>query len=505
MVAILMLTRSLRYTVLVCVLFAIFGLSYLYFFPHKDQTKQLAEQINTAPKSIRINAKGPDTHLAAVFPHAEIKQSQLFLPITIPIELVRQKLENDTDIRFEGEEKNTAGKLLKEEKLTWWLERDEFAVQKHDEDLHLSVQTKGLARLRGKTGIGTKVSTHLDLLATLHVWLDPKLQEDWTLEPNFKGEADVDEAILEILNKKINVKGKIRKQLNRSIHKALHKETQKLGAPGKLKESIAKQWVKLHQVKPISRSPQAWSQTKPTSIQVTQFDITDNGIEFGIGFNIETNILVQDQEPELIITDLPDANIHTFTPANLTLNLSVASELSVLASQIKNKVVGELETRDLPEFSATLNDLNLLSDGENLLLAVDITGKHEETTIEAKIYLKAKPELDTENKEIRLTEIDYWLDSKSILANELAALPKEQLLEKVRSQAKIDLTEHYEDALSQANEEFKKILQDLPPDSTLAGEVKDVSLSQIALSSGHLLIGVRAETLLEGKVILDKL
>lgn len=456
---------------------------------HKAETSLLTRHIEAAKPSLVATKFNGSSNVSAIN-----------LPILIPMDVLLTKLDHEIDPRMEGVEKDVVGSLLRNDTLEWWLERGKIDLKHENGILKIHTPWVGLARLKGKV-LMAKVSTHVDLEADLNLELRPELTEVWTLEPNWLGAVEIHKAELEILNKDFDVKSKISRQANKAFDKALEKQRKKLASSAKIGEQIAKRWGSLYRVRQLPGSSLLWSTMEPLHLRGQPFAVSDAGLNFVLGLDLASRILLQYAPPLFEQKHLPIASFEPMADAQLSLNVLTLIELDVLASSLKSRFLGRV--LDEGDKSLELMDISLESGGERLLIGLDVVARYKGITTCAQLYLWA--EVALEGSAVRFNSVDFDLETTNFLASELAWLAKPRLLEHARKALVVDLADQIDDAKGKASEALERLLEDLPPMSTLAGRITEVSIQALSLNDSRLYFTASASTELTGQIILDEI
>jgi hypothetical protein len=418
----------------------------------------------------------------------EVRDSVLHLPVEVSIEALRARLEQAAPRRLSGREENPLG-ALSDDRLDWQAERGPIALAGRPDGLYLQVAATGQARVKGKARILVEipVSARADLAATLTARLQPRLRSDWTLAPNLEGVVQMQRAEVPIQGLgRVSLREQVQGPANQAAQGLLRRLEQRLAGDQQLRNLAQREWARLHQVQRVSERPAAWLVIRPTGVRAQQPLIDAESLHLGLAISAQTRLVAGAEPPVNPVTPLPTLELGPIRPGvwdfQVLGSLGWAQANRLLAAQLVGRHYHFEQGLEVG-----IEAVELQPWGEQLLLALDLEARHNLLQrAKARIYLKARPELDPEGARLRFRELDFSTETRDSFLRSAAWLLRPALLEAIGARAEIDLAEPAAEARKAANRALKDWISRLPQGVHLSGEVESVALEDLALGAESL-------------------
>ncbi len=398
------------------------------------------------------------------------------------------RLEQAAPRRLSGREENPLG-ALSDDRLDWQAERGPIALAGRPDGLYLQVAAVGQARVQGNARILVEipVSARADLAATLTARLQPRLRPDWTLAPNLVGVVQVQRAEVPIQGLgRVSLREQVQGPANRAAQGLLRRLEQRLAEDDQLRSMAEREWARLHQVQRVSEDPPAWLVMWPTGVRAQQPRIDHESLHLGLGISAQTRLVAVVEPPANPVAPLPPLELGPIQPG--VWDFQVLGSLSWAEANrlLAERLVGR-DYRLEQGLEVYLAAAEVRPWGEQLLLVLDLEARHSLfARTKARIYLKARPELDAEAGRLRLRELDFSTETRDSFLSSAAWLLRPALLEAIRARAEIDLSEPAAEARAAANRALADWIAGMPAGVKLQGQVEEVTLEQVALGAEHL-------------------
>lgn len=456
----------------------------------------------TSYKISSISPKAP-TPLSKTIPHPPSVVSSILVPIDIPYSELSAALEETVPLHLSGQEHNTLKRYLKDSQVNWAMQRTPFNVTRDNDKLSVSVDTHGQTRLKGKL-LFAPVSAEMTFKANIHATLQPEITETWEIHPQLHAQLDIHEASIPLAGIDVSVKSLLQKAAQRSIDKSFKKASEKLRQHKRLKNSLEKQWTKLHKLKKVSEAPNTWFKIQPQQIDITRIEMHEHAMRLHVGILAETSLHLSNEAPEQIITPLPlKSSIDAMEGLNIELFMGL--EWASISQQLAKVLKQKLAESPLGEW--TLHRAILEPWGDRVLLTLDIEASHQwGQSASGLLHLTALPDIDAEQQVLRLRDIEFSTETQHSLLAGAVWILEGQLLSEIEKRSEVSLTLLYQRATQEANKHLSSALNHKASQSiALTGQIGQVYLKNIHITEQQLHVLVSAKGHIHGEVQTLKL
>jgi hypothetical protein len=361
----------------------------------------------------------------------------------------------------------------------------------------------GQARVQGKARILVEipVSARADLAAALTARMQPRLRPDWTLAPNLAGVVRVQRAEVPIQGLgRVSLRDQVQGPANRAAQDLLRRLEQRLARDRQLRNLAEREWARLHQVQRVSEEPPAWLVIRPSGVRAQQPRIDAESLHLGLAISAQTRLVAGAQPPANPVAPLPTLELGPIRPGVWDFQVLGSLDWEQANRLLSAELVGR-EYRLEQGLAVDILDAELRPWGDQLLLALDLEARHRLfQRAKARIYLKARPELDAAAARLRFADVDFSTETRDSFLSSAAWLIRPALLEVIRARAAIDLAAPAAEARAAANRALADWIADLPNGVHLDGEVESVALQDVVLGTEHLHLVADIHGRLRGRV-----
>ena len=192
-------------------------------------------------------------------------------------------------------------------------------------------------------------------------------------------------------------------------------------------------WRKLQE--PVELSPGQWLLFNPRDMRISP--IRSHGT---LLLRTSVNLVMEPQvshsaRPSVTETPLPLLQLSPAALEGFHLALPVRTDYGRINRRLAQLMVGQvIETT--PGEPLTITGVELYGSGDKLILALRVTGGFNGT-----LYAAGVPVFDEASRTVRFVDLDFTVDTKHVLVNAINRFGHETLLERLRSEAHIDLAE----------------------------------------------------------------
>ena len=245
--------------------------------------------------------------------------TKVSLPIFIPLEGIQATMENAIPRRNMGR-RDAEFPVIADGWFGWDFRRSGIQLDEDVGQLLVATNLSGEARAFSDGIIN--ISAHANVHAGVRLWVNPRFQDNWSVNPNISGNVTIHDAIIPIGPIKISVKSKLQPVVNRLFNQ----QTNKLNEY--VKEASNKHaleiWSALNIVEKLSQDPLIWLTVTPRAFAVTQPRINSTGIYLHFLAEAETDLKIGTTPKRSISSvQLPTTLIILDAPENGSLDLAM--------------------------------------------------------------------------------------------------------------------------------------------------------------------------------------
>lgn len=276
-----------------------------------------------------------------------------------------------------------------------------------------------------------------------------------------------------------------RNDFNKEIDKALNEQIP-------LADYMAEIWTSMQE--PISTNAsgyQIWIVASPENIYCTPL-LGDLGkLTTTLGIKTKLDLFVGNQNPgSRRKTKLPPLKM--YSNCMDTIDIGVLTDLpyelmdSVAMDLLKGTTFGE------GRHSISVDTIFFYGKKDKLVIGLGVSG-----FINGKIYLESVPYFDKENVSIKVTDVDYKLDTRNVLAKIVNLFYKKKLKEKLENEFELPLRTEFE-----MIKEFGRnsiFDTEIFPDIKINGRLDDIGVERIQITP----IGLKVSLDINGKLRLS--
>ena len=370
----------------------------------------------------------------------ETPASQVLVPVEVSLRAVEQAAEEGVPNTMSGKKGLPNYGPVVKNTVSWRLTRNNISVAESNGRLHLETKIAGSAtvkgrveplgkfgKLFGKLKPAVPYSQTVKLAATVDAFMKPRLTKDWRVQPNIKGQVELEKArarIAKII--KLSLKRNLQGDVNRAIEKEVSRLNERVEEGDFLEKEARDAWAKL--CSPVSLGdvgqPPLFLVIKPLDFLAMQPEIDGESVKVGLGLRAKTMLMSHIPEDldcskfpqELTIVKEVDGG--SVIALDATLSYSVLNEQ--LARQLKDG--GLIEARGA---RAEIKAITLAPFGNRLLATVEGTFRETRflgTHVEGKIFFEVEPALDEEEQTIGIKHVNIDASSNQALGKVAAGV-----------------------------------------------------------------------------------
>lgn len=255
---------------------------------------------------------------------------------------------------------------------------------------------------------------------------------------------------------------------------------------------IVDAWNQLQKPIMASEEYKAWLQINPTDLRMTPLRTSDEEISATITLEALPRIVFGAKAPSTLPAPFPKFSYDNRPAQERNFQLGIGSLVTYAEAE---RLAGESvlnETFESGGRSVTINDIRLFGNGGKLIIELATSGAYR-----GKIYLSGIPQYDSRQNRLEIRDLDFTLETKSLLTKTAGWLFKSTLKKKIQDNLNDMVTQNLDSMRLQIEEQLTN--QQLAKGITLNGV-----LDQLALGSTYLTpAGIEVVVTITGDINLD--
>ncbi len=426
----------------------------------------------------RIDPAVPDLKVREL-PPLTVPPSTITIPFSFPIQAIGDALEQEIPRTQDGTE-SWVGRILGIKtsiSVDWRVERDGISI------------SGGEDKIRTRTRLSAEVEARnveiADITGNLRATMRPKLNSNWRLNPQLTTNINLSTANL---LRFISVRGLLEPELNQRLSNISSDFNNKLSRDDFIEKAVRQQWHEICRSFPISPDSSIWLEVKPVAVRSAQPIVDTQNVYLQFSLDAETQIVETQTQPQCTFPD--SLIIEDSQPGYFKIVLPAALEYDTLEAFLKKKFAGKTVDKDV---SVRINAVNILSDGEVIVLGVKLTLKANGwfgPRAQGIVYLSAKPHLNVDRQEIILTKLQLDIESRNALVTIFGEAAESVLLVALGDEIVFDLSPKLEEARDRAQQALNAISTD---ELLVEGQLSEIRITSLDVGTDRLRLVTTAQ------------
>ncbi len=431
--------------------------------------------LSSCSREPRIFSPPPPTTQTAPLAPLPNQPSVFNLPVTVSLTSIATAINNALPSEEFGSESGPAGTDI-----SWRIDRRPVSVSSQDNSIRLTGSLGGYVRFELDLFFDDLTAT-FDTGARYTVDVQPRLQQDWRIVPELSADLTVTEARHEIFNLvTVSLRREMEPHVDRAVNRQVRRFETRIANDDFIERAARDLWLQLCTSTQISSDPEAWLEIVPRRFRAKQPRITFDRIHMQLGLDADTRVNTMQAQ---LTCPFPD-NLVLEDPESGLTNIWLPSEIGYNElNQVLNQLVSNTTIGD--DVAITINAATLKPLGPSLLLQVDLSAAAPNwfsRPATGSLFLLAKPQLDTNNSTITLTDVHLDIQSRNVLIEAIGEAAEPWILSYFEDYTIFDLTPAVEQLRDQANETLTDLSNLSPQGMTITAEL--VSLELLGLDIG---------------------
>ena len=248
-----------------------------------------------------------------------------------------------------------------------------------------------------------------------------------------------------------------------------------------LKNQLAKVWNAAHQPVLVEKSYSAWLKLTPREVMLSPLYAGNNRVKVAVGINSFAELVVGPQPPASLPLPLPNLKLVN----RFDRNFRVTLHTDLFYSDIVKIAAPMLLNKEFVSDGRTIviKRLELYGNGDKLVVKVETSG-----ALDGVIYLTGKPRFDTATNLFTVEELDFDLQSQSLLLLSADWFLHGTIRSKIQEKLTVDLSARMAQTQELARKAIARV--QLVDHVFLQGKIKSMKLSDLLVQKERLSIQV---------------
>jgi hypothetical protein len=403
----------------------------------------------------------------------------------ISIAAIQEAMNRDVPGSFEGNHDDVTD-ALKDDTLRWTINRENFSVSNTGERIGITIKGAGTANLTGKL-VFAESSATVDYRLTASGSSLPRLQSDWTLEPQAQIKVQLDNANINLLGIDIDVSRFLQAGIDNEVKKQQDRLLENLRKDPQLRVEVEKSWRSLFTVQKLLDAPVTWLVVQPIEVLAVNPVVRENEVFLRLGIRTRVRVQVQSNPPLNPPTVLPNLTILDTLESGSTVFLPVRVDFDEVNRVFDAQVSGQ--TFQASGVDVTVKHLELSGSDDKVFLKAQLEaskpGLPGKFSIDA--FLNAKPAYDHTSKILSFKNLEYELGTRDVLSKVAVWMLQPTLVRTLQKALTIKMEPLEERAKQAAKAAFDQAQATLPQGVTVQADLNNVNLEDIGIVPGGLL------------------
>jgi hypothetical protein len=450
------------------------------------------------------------------------RSSVILAQLTIPVTAIRDAADRGTPRSFSGKADNPVSQVLQNADIGWTASRGPIGVTGGQDALSLTTALTGKLNVTGSlaskaTGavgdaiggllgadvgkqIGSinikAVNANAEIKGNVTVTSRPKLAAAWRVEPNLSGQVNLGDTSLSVAGARVNVPAQVKPLLDKNVADQIAAAGARIRNDTSLERNARIQWAKACRSIPLqagnASAPTLWLELRPTRAVAVQPNVSATAITMTLGIEAETRITPKQTTP-----NCPFPEKISIVPPTQPI-VAIGIPVDIPFADVDKIVEAQLVGRNFPEdgsasVNVTVKRAQVSASGDRLLISLLVNAKEKSGWFsfggEATVQIWGRPLLDQANQTLRLTNIEFAVESEAAfgLLGAAARAVMPHLQKVLAEKTTVDLKPF----LGDAQKMIASAISDLQTNEDgvrVAAEITSLNLADIAYDSKTLRI-----------------
>ncbi len=260
-----------------------------------------------------------------------------------------------------------------------------------------------------------------------------------------------------------------------------------------IKKYVVQAWNLLREPRLISEPYRTWLLVTPTDATMTPFRIDKNKIKAIINIKGYTQTQTGEKPVVTAVKDIPNLSVSSDVSSDFRLGLIASLPYAEATRFATTEFVGKRYEFKDGQYKVEVTNIDIYGQNEKLIIKAGLKG-----SIEGNIYLKGTPQYDQATRALVLKNLDYDLDTRSVLIKTANWLLQGRFVKQLEKQFILPLGSQMEETQKFTNQQLAN--RQISKGITLNGKLNTIEPDQVYITSSSLMAVVFVKGKLEIKI-----
>jgi Domain of unknown function (DUF4403) len=305
---------------------------------------------------------------------------------------------------------------------------------------------------------------------------------DWVTKPSIK-----------VAGIELPITGLVSRKLTENLPQFAKNIDDNIKQNFEIKKYVVQAWNLLREPRLISEPYRTWLLITPTDATMTPFVIDKNKIKASINIKGYTQTQTGEKPNVVAVKDIPNLSISTSIGTGFQIGLIASLPYAEATRFATAEFVGKtFEFKD-GQYKVEVTNIDIYGQNEKLIIKAGLKG-----SINGNVYLKGLPHYDPTTRALVLKNLDYDLDTRSVLVKTANWLLQGRFVKQLEQQFTLPLGSQMEETQKATNQQLAN--RQITKGVTLNGKLNTIEPDQVYLTSSSLMAVVFVKGNLEIKV-----
>ncbi|HWW47860.1 MAG TPA: DUF4403 family protein [Xanthobacteraceae bacterium] len=446
------------------------------------------------------------------------RSSRMFVPVAIPLSLIRDTIDQAAPRDFAGKGENPAPQILSRTDINWAATRGPISAASKDNAIVFSTPLNGTLKFSGELSASTQdaiggvlnqflgadtakrigginiksVNTNADIRGDVMMSAQPALAANWRIDPRLAASVNLGDTALSVSGIRVSVPRQVKPMIDRAVNDQLAQLQERLRNDPTIEQVARSNWQQMCRSIPLqgvgAGLPPLWLELKPTKAIAAQPAVDGKSLTLTLGIEAASRITPKETRPECpfpATLDLVSAKDAGRVSIGVPIDLPFTDINRILDAQLKDKTFPEDGSGAV---AVKVKRATVAPSGDRLLLSLLIDASEKKSFLnlggEATVQLWGRPVLDQKNQILRLADIELAVESEAAfgLLGTAARAAMPFLEQAITEKAVIDLKPLAADAKKQIAEVIAQFRKNADG-AQINASVADLRLAGIAFDA----------------------
>jgi hypothetical protein len=467
--------------------------------------------------------------LQALPPLPPIRQSTVVVPVSVPLNAIRDLVDKVAPRSFSGKADNPVSQFVQNADIRWTATRGAVAARGAQDQLTITAPLTGTLQAKGSLSantqtkvdetlnklLGGKIAKQIgvniksfnangDIKGTIAIAARPQVLPNWHVDPHLTAQVTLSDSGVTIGGARVDVPAQVKPVIDKAIADQLGHLERQIRDDGALERSARREWARLCRSIPLQGAgvPNGfWLEIRPTKALAAQPQVDAATATLTLGVVADTRITAGQTKPAC---PFPPA-LEMVAPD--TAGVKIAVPIDIPFQELDRIVESQFVGKTFPErgggsAAITVKRAKVAASGDRLLISLLVDAREQKSLFgfgtEATLHIWGKPVLDQEDQTMRLADMQLAVESEAAfgLLGDAARTAVPYLEKAIADKAVVDLKPEAANvqrrvgamiAAYQRNEDGLRI----------SSEISSLRLTDVTFDSAMLRVTAEANGILE--------